>query len=430
MLRHGLCLLTLLAAALPACSSDSESPSCSVEICNGKDDDCNGVADDANGAALTQTCDANGVTGSQKCEAGKWTACEAACKPTGEEICNGKDDDCDGTIDKGPDGKALQVDCSNTCGKGTAVCVDGDPENCNAPQPSAEVCDGQDNDCNGKIDETFDCAEGEKESCGSDVGACEYGERTCQKGTCKWGACTGGVEKTTEACDGVKDDDCDGTVDNGCTCADGATQDCCGGTKVTCAGGAWPACPTPPAETCNDKDDDCNGKVDDNLPVTPYMVEEDITKKDTCDLAKLATADGKLSSGTTFQAYLYKSDGTADSDWFTFTTVEASSGFCTPFSDQCVTTTFTLTEPSSTKDYEFCVWYDELGTVSCGGGKKVCSTDAGQAKNKITVKYTGTCALEDGIQYIMEVKPVTAGTTSCKPYKVQMDWTTVEGACP
>jgi hypothetical protein len=427
MLRLRFCGLLVLASVLGGCSSgDDASCTPSEEVCNGRDDDCDGIADNNGSAALTRTCDANGVSGTQKCEVAKWSECQANCSPS-PETCNGKDDDCNGKIDDGLDGSPLQVDCGTACGPGTAVCVNGTPTNCTAPQVQKEICDGIDNNCNGSVDEDFLCAVNETEPCGSDVGACEYGTRKCGP-LCEWGSCTGGTVSKTEVCDGYNDEDCDGTVDNGCGCTDGTKKDCCGGTQITCAGGTWPACPTPPAETCNDLDDDCNGKVDDNLPVTPFMLEEDVTKQDKCDLAKMPPGGALFVSGTTFDGYIYKSDGAPDADWFKFTTQEPS-GFCVPMSDQCVTTTFTLTEPAG-KDYEFCVRFDTVsGTVSCTGGKKVCSTDAGQAKNKIVVKYDGVCGLEDGIDYYMEVKPVDATVFSCKPYKVGMTFTTVSGTC-
>jgi hypothetical protein len=388
---------------------------------------CSSSDSDACKGSATQACDADGVLGTQTCQGGQWGACEANCTPKSEE-CNNKDDDCNGVIDDGADGKPLQVDCGTACGAGTAVCVAGVPMNCTAPQVKDEICDGLDNNCNGKVDEGFPCAVNATESCGSDTGACEYGTRTCSQ-FCDWGQCTGGVFPSTEVCEGSIDEDCDSTVDNGCGCTDGQQKDCCGGTKISCTGGTWPACPTPPAETCNDKDDDCNGKVDDNLPVNPYLLEEDVTKQDKCDLAKTPSVGALVPTGSTFEGYLYKQDGAADSDWYKFTTQEAD-GICVPTSDQCITTTFTLTEPTG-KDYELCVRYDSDNiSVTCTTGTVVCSTDSGQSKNSVVVKYDGICGLEDGIDYFLEVKPAQAGTTSCKPYKIAVTWASASGLCP
>src|SRR5690606_14716296 len=52
----------------------------------------------------------------------------------GPEVCNGQDDNCDGIID-------------NATGSG--VPYSACPNNC---QPSAEICDGCDNDCDGIAD--------------------------------------------------------------------------------------------------------------------------------------------------------------------------------------------------------------------------------------------------------------------------------------
>jgi len=56
-----------------------------------------------------------------------------------------------------------------------------------------------------------ECQPGITESCGSDVGACEKGTRTCVDGV--WSACTGATGPEIEICDNGLDDDCDGSTD-------------------------------------------------------------------------------------------------------------------------------------------------------------------------------------------------------------------------
>jgi len=45
--------------------------------------------------------------------------------------------------------------CYTICGPGTEVCQDGQWGGCDAPQPEPEICDGKDNNCDGETDEGF-----------------------------------------------------------------------------------------------------------------------------------------------------------------------------------------------------------------------------------------------------------------------------------
>lgn len=67
-----------------------------------------------------------------------------------------------------------------------------------------------------------------------------------------------------ETCNG-KDDDCDGRVDEGIrrhTCTNA-----CGSGFISCLGGAWTSCSAGSGNTeyCDNQDNDCDGKIDENI---------------------------------------------------------------------------------------------------------------------------------------------------------------------
>jgi hypothetical protein len=244
--------------------------------------------------------------------------CEYACSKSGDEVCDNKDNDCDGDIDEGFDKNTDIAHCGScdvacgginsevTCTAGKCVypkckagfsdLKDGTSGNCvySCPvsPPTDETCNGVDDDCNGKVD---DGDPGTGQPCedlcpgGACKGECTAGTTLCT-GTAAGLLCVGGTGAVPEVCDG-KDNDCDGTVDNGfdlktdplhCGSCEAQCQpgiSCVGGKcDFSCATGYvdldldpangceyhCPIFPTQP-ETCNGSDDDCNGQIDDAL---------------------------------------------------------------------------------------------------------------------------------------------------------------------
>lgn len=118
----------------------------------------------------------------------------------------------------------------------------GTPTCPNGALSAPEVCDNKDNDCDGQIDEDVEM------ECGtSSLGTCKLGKKTCAAGT--WSDCKGAVEPTKEICDAAKlDENCNGTANEGCQCTDGDAQSCtvaggsCVGGMKKCMEGQWSDC--------------------------------------------------------------------------------------------------------------------------------------------------------------------------------------------
>ena len=292
-----------------ACDSPTPTP----EKCgDNKDNNCNGSVDEGceckpNSSRPCYTgkqgTDGKGPCkkGTQQCfPTGKWGSCVGQKLPELEK-CNGVDDDCNGRTDDG-----LSRRCQRGCNAGTESCSNGKWQPCAAKPADPEICDGKDNDCNGKVDDrppgkACECRIGQKESCYNgpkntlNKGHCKAGQRHCQT-TGKWSLCLGELTPNNEQCDG-RDNDCDGSVDNVPAstqlirqiCYDGpngtAGKGPCQKGTQTCTNGKWSTClgqVKPTKETCNNKDDNCDGQIDEKLSKSCYSGKSGTAGKGSC----------------------------------------------------------------------------------------------------------------------------------------------------
>jgi hypothetical protein len=181
------------------------------------------------------------------------------------EICDGLDNNCDGQVDNGNPGggQSCNTGKPGVCAAGTTTCLNGAVVCAQNVQPSAEVCDGKDNDCDGQVD---DGNPGGGASCGTGKpGVCGAGTSACSNGVV---ICNQNVQPSAEVCDGL-DNNCDGVLDNNVTdtgqaCNTGLLGNCSSG-NTTCAGGKLTCTQInyPVAEICdNAVDDNCDGVTD------------------------------------------------------------------------------------------------------------------------------------------------------------------------
>ena len=227
--------------------------------------------------------------GTQTCMNDGWSECAGAVWPS-PEICDGFDNDCNGIPDDAVGGCECTIGQTQPCGIGLGICVKGTQSCINGKWsaectgtvwPLPEACDGVDNDCNGIEDDGCSCTDGQTQECGSDVPICRKGTSRCANG--QWNStCENAVLPVPEACDNL-DNDCNGETDTGCPCRPiDSTQICginvgeCREGRQTCTALGWGSCAgdvRPANETCDGRDNDCDGKIDNGCPLGIFILE-------------------------------------------------------------------------------------------------------------------------------------------------------------
>jgi hypothetical protein len=239
----------------------------SNELCDGLDNDCDGNPDDGNpegGGSCSTGLPGVCAPGHLQCLSAQ-LSCVQDVQPSAD-VCNNLDDDCDPSTPDGSDDGAVGVPCDgpdgDLCAEGLSVCNAG-VIGCNdSTGNTLDVCNNADDDCDPSSPDGSEDPQNGMACDGPDSDLCQEGTMSCVSGTL---VCSDNTGSTLDVCDGI-DNDCDpasadGSEDpqNGAAC-DGPDSDLCLEGTQSCVNGSL-ACSDTTGSTldvCDGIDNDCD----------------------------------------------------------------------------------------------------------------------------------------------------------------------------